>query len=436
MARTLVNTVTLTSGSGTYTVPEGVNEIDVTVIGGGGAGGGSNNGSGGGGKGGGCAFATRSVVLDQEFSYSVGAAGTGVSDGKGNTGGTSTFDDLSALGGEGGTQGGNGPGGTTGGTATGGDVNTEGGDGANGLSGSSGGGGGGGAGASPDGDGANGSQAVAGVGGAGGVGVAPGGTGGKGANDNTNTNATAVGAIYGAGGGGASRVAASPQPGGNGAAGVIIIEEYLDDTVDLTANDLDTGAVVLGSPALTQVYMLVANDLTMGAVTLGSPELTEYEPPTELTADDLTMGPVDLGSPALTQVHYLTADPLTMGAISLGEPQLVFMADLGVLSLSVLPAAAAYDVGDLLDLQASFAAIGGAPVDPDSVRFLMRDPAGELTTYVYGEDVEVQRLNTGLYSVRWSVEMAGPHWWRYEGVGAGQAAEEKRTLVNVSRVLG
>ena len=73
----LLNTVDFTAGSGTYTVPAGVSQIVVTVIGGGGAGGGgvdigTNAGGGGGG-----AIAQRLYATSPgtNYNYSIGAGG-------------------------------------------------------------------------------------------------------------------------------------------------------------------------------------------------------------------------------------------------------------------------------------------------------------------------------------------------------------------------
>lgn len=102
-------------GSGTWTVPEYVNEIDVLVVGGGGGGGayitGSQQGGGGGGGAGELVFLGR-VAADQisegasfgdSIAYSVGSGGAGgfVSAGfqGGSPGGNTTFGDLTARGG-------------------------------------------------------------------------------------------------------------------------------------------------------------------------------------------------------------------------------------------------------------------------------------------------------------------------------------------------
>jgi hypothetical protein len=104
------------TGSGTFTVPQGVSALYVTLIGGGGSGGymrhayGPTHYSGaiGGYAGAGCMDFPVIVTPGQEISYSVGAGGAGATtntDGlvvKGNTGGDTTFGNLTGYGGLGG----------------------------------------------------------------------------------------------------------------------------------------------------------------------------------------------------------------------------------------------------------------------------------------------------------------------------------------------
>lgn len=130
---------TLTSGT-SWTVPCGVTEITVEVIGGGGGGGRGGGGCAGGGGGSGAYTSiTIPVVANQVFNYTIGAPGPGASSapGVGFPGGTTTFTDggalnLSASGGFGGNVGGNGggcsggPGGNGGNPAAGGSNNTNG----------------------------------------------------------------------------------------------------------------------------------------------------------------------------------------------------------------------------------------------------------------------------------------------------------------------
>lgn len=205
-------TQTFNAGSGTFTVPCGVNSITVECWGGGGAGGGTGNVTGRKGGGGGGAYA-RSVIavnFGQVFTYTVGAGGTG---GAGNSDGTngtpSNFGNVviaaagmrstGTNGGEGGSI-----------VASTGTVRFAGGNGSNaGLVSS--GAGGGGAGTAD-----NGANALLNNGGAGGA-----NNGGNGGNGATNANGT-TGNVRGGGGGGAARTS-NNRNGGSGGRGEIRI---------------------------------------------------------------------------------------------------------------------------------------------------------------------------------------------------------------------
>lgn len=92
----------LTSGSGTF-IPKATTQwLRVTLLGGGSAGnstGGSNNCTGG--------LAAKPVThwikkTKASYAYAIGAGGTGVATGAGNSGGDTTFDSLTAYGAQGG----------------------------------------------------------------------------------------------------------------------------------------------------------------------------------------------------------------------------------------------------------------------------------------------------------------------------------------------
>ena len=102
--------VTLTSGNGTYTVPNNVYQIDIRLVGGGGGGAGASGDeepvNGGGGGGGGYVVTTGmlSVVPGQTFSYSVGAGGGGGGVGSnGGSGAQTVIGPFNAAGGGGGS---------------------------------------------------------------------------------------------------------------------------------------------------------------------------------------------------------------------------------------------------------------------------------------------------------------------------------------------
>ena len=208
----LVGVTYLTSGSGTYNKPAGVNALFVIAVGGGAsgagiAGGASGRGcSGGGGAGGYSEYYTDAPA--SSYSYSVGAAGTAPSAGSnaGNNGGNTTFGGITCNGGTGGIVGA--AFGTAasigstvaGGTASGGDININGqrGDAPIRLN-------------STEAKGGNGGSTPLG---AGGIGAATEGQGGIAASG------------YGAGGAGAKAASSTDRAGGAGAPGIIIIFEF------------------------------------------------------------------------------------------------------------------------------------------------------------------------------------------------------------------
>jgi hypothetical protein len=201
----------ITTGSGTYNVPAGVEKILVEIVGGGAGGGGatraaSNCGCAGGGGAGGYSR----YFIDapsSSYSYAVGAKGTGGanSGANGNAGGNTTFGGMTANGGAAGigmTSGNTliSTGAALGGTASGGDINISGGVGEAGLR-------------------LSGTYGKSGIGGSNPLGIGSRGFGGSA----TGTPIAATG--YGAGGGGAYAIG-SAQAGGDGTDGVIIIYEY------------------------------------------------------------------------------------------------------------------------------------------------------------------------------------------------------------------
>ncbi|HAW0896341.1 TPA: hypothetical protein JLK53_004058 [Escherichia coli] len=199
----LLNIQTFTS-SGTYTPTPGTKRIRVTITGGGGGGSGANGNSvaqtvsGAGGGSAGTAIRTFSN-LKSSYSVAIGAGGQGsAGSASAMNGGNSTFDSITAQGGGGGVLSSSGAtAGGFGGVPTGGDINIRGGTGS---------------------DGQAGQFMLTGNGGASYFGG--GGRAGAGAG--------VSGAAYGCGGGGAydQSMSGTAKPGGNGAQGICIIEEF------------------------------------------------------------------------------------------------------------------------------------------------------------------------------------------------------------------
>jgi len=199
-----LQSVQVFTASGTWTKPAGITKVKVTVVGGGGGGGTANITSriGGSGAAGGTAIEFIDVSSTSSETVTIGAGGTGGSSGgnAGVTGGTSSFGAFcSATGGTGGKAcTGPNSAASTGGTGVGGDVNISGGDGhvMNNAS------------ATNTYDGGQGGASFFGGGGASGIDAATAGL-----------DASA----YGAGGGAG---ASNSGVGGDGASGIVIVEEY------------------------------------------------------------------------------------------------------------------------------------------------------------------------------------------------------------------
>ena len=206
-----LTTITILSGSGTFTPQAGTAYMDVTLVGPGGGGGGCLGGgasTAAGGGGGGSGGMVRKAYLTNPgaVSYAIGTGGAGGVSGANGANGSaaSTFDTLSAGAGVGGTFGtgvaaASAVDGGAGGAASGGDVNVPGEPGTPGI-------------------GLSGTVAVSGCGGS----ISPTGAGGNG---RTTAGTGLAGTGTGAGGGGALTTSAN-QTGGAGTNGTGIVLEY------------------------------------------------------------------------------------------------------------------------------------------------------------------------------------------------------------------
>lgn len=80
-------------------------------------------------------------------------------------------------------------------------------------------------------------------------------------------------------------------------------------------------------------------------------------------------------------------------------------------------------IGSLKRLSATFK-VNGMATDPAAVTFKLRDPAGTLTTYVYGTDAQLVRDSAGAFHVDWPVAAAGRHFVKWDGDGAADVAAQ------------
>ena len=83
-------------------------------------------------------------------------------------------------------------------------------------------------------------------------------------------------------------------------------------------------------------------------------------------------------------------------------------------------------------VSASFSDESAAPSDPSPVRLRYRDPAGTVTTLVYGTDSALVRDGVGAYHADLDADAAGTWYYRAEGEVTPQASGEARFRVRGS----
>lgn len=84
----------------------------------------------------------------------------------------------------------------------------------------------------------------------------------------------------------------------------------------------------------------------------------------------------------------------------------------------------AHDLGDLRRLSATFKDTAGAVTDPGTTTFVMREPDGVATTYVFPTNAELVKDSTGKFHVDWTIAKAGRHAWRFTGTVSGVVQSE------------
>lgn len=86
-----------------------------------------------------------------------------------------------------------------------------------------------------------------------------------------------------------------------------------------------------------------------------------------------------------------------------------------------------YDIGDLVRLSASFA-VNGTPTDPTTIAVKVKDPSGNIDT-----ETNPTKDDTGDYHHDISADEKGVWYYRWEGTGAAEAAEEAWFTVRASQ---
>ena len=97
-----------------------------------------------------------------------------------------------------------------------------------------------------------------------------------------------------------------------------------------------------------------------------------------------------------------------------------------------------YDLNDLTRLVATFCSTDGiTTADPSTITLYVKDPAGSVASYVYGAaGASVVKVGVGAYARDLSLgSWVGSWFYRWEGTGGVQAAEEHLLLVAPTFIL-
>jgi len=82
-----------------------------------------------------------------------------------------------------------------------------------------------------------------------------------------------------------------------------------------------------------------------------------------------------------------------------------------------------YKNGQKVRASAAFT-VSDVASDPTTVTAKIKDPSGNVSTYVYGTDEELVKDSTGNYHVDVSTDEKGLWYFRFEGTGTCEAVEE------------
>lgn len=94
--------------------------------------------------------------------------------------------------------------------------------------------------------------------------------------------------------------------------------------------------------------------------------------------------------------------------------------------------AGSYDKGDVVRCSVEFRNNSEVLSDPSVVTFKVKNPAGTVTTYVYGTDIAVVKDSTGMYHVDIEIDSVGIWYYRFIGSGTLKAASEAKFTIKQS----
>jgi hypothetical protein len=89
-----------------------------------------------------------------------------------------------------------------------------------------------------------------------------------------------------------------------------------------------------------------------------------------------------------------------------------------------------YDKGDKVHLTAKFT-VGGVLTDPTAIVCKVKDPSGHTDSYTFALGT-ITKTGVGLYYKDISIDESGEWFYRWEGTGAMEAAEETHLIAEVS----
>jgi hypothetical protein len=88
------------------------------------------------------------------------------------------------------------------------------------------------------------------------------------------------------------------------------------------------------------------------------------------------------------------------------------------------------DVGDVALVTGVFTNLSGTLIDPDVVKFTFKINDSAETTYTYGVDSQVVKLNTGTYRAEINAATAGRYKCRFFSTGNGQGSGRLHFIVS------
>lgn len=89
-----------------------------------------------------------------------------------------------------------------------------------------------------------------------------------------------------------------------------------------------------------------------------------------------------------------------------------------------------YEQGNLVRLTGEFSrSSDGQAIDPETVKFRIRAPSGQVTEYTYPASSQIVKTATGAYYVDWPADQPGRYTYRWFSIGNGMAAQDRVFVV-------